>query len=96
MQAAVDQRYIDGYVAGYNAARAEATEPPPLTISIEGIAEKLGVKMWKARTILLAIRHSYGGGKLDSSQHVLMSEFLDWASNPERKYKKNIYKKEEE
>lgn len=86
---------MDGYVAGYNAAQAEREPPPPLTIDIKGIAERLGVKEWKAREILIAIRHCYGGGKLASSQSVLMSEFLDWTNTPEKRFIKNIYKEEE-
>ena len=85
----VNEQYMRAYMEGYTAAKAQAVkdEKKPYLDKDDIIARydnKIGVN--KAREIIQAVRHACGGGKLNSSSLVLLSEVEYWESLVDKRY----------
>ena len=81
MTGAVNEQYMQAYMAGYTAAlekKAENAKKIYMDVNdiIEAFDGNIGIN--KARLIFNAVRHVCGGGKLDSSSYILRSEFEYW------------------
>lgn len=71
--------YIDGYLAAAEELKTKEAKP---YIDKDGIIERYGGKIGinKAYQIIRAVRQVCGGGKLDSSSIILLSELEYWES----------------
>lgn len=87
------EEYKSAYMAGYMAGKESAAcaEKRPY-LDRDGIIARYGGKIGsnKAMQIIRSVRHTCGGGKLDSASLVLVSEVEYWESLVNKEYKKVI------
>lgn len=84
------EEYKSAYMAGYMAGKESAVKQPYL--DRDGIIARYGGKIGinKAMQIIRSVRHTCGGGKLDSASLVLVSEVEYWESQVNKEFKRVI------
>lgn len=76
--------FAEGYAFAMEQIRGKESNP---VLGWKEIVDRYGGKIGKSKAydVILAVRHCCGGGKLDMSGHVMLSELIYWENkvNPE-------------
>lgn len=83
------ESYMNGYIDGYITAMEKFKKESKKTLNAEDIAERYGVGINKAKSILRDIRRVCNGGKINDSK-VLPAEADYWESLVDKQYKERL------
>ena len=88
MTSAVNEQYMQAYIAGYmEAVRTEKGEAEKPYLMVDDVVKRYGgITKGKAYNIMKAVRHLCGGGKLEHNGMILRSEMEYWESVVDKRY----------